>query len=229
MLPLNKCFDYPALERVTAEDGTRHYTCPVTHSPLPSVTTILSATADKTGLLMWEEFVGKKKADRVREEALALGTLMHTHLENYIQGVDRPRGNNLIRQMAERMANRIIERGLPAVNEVWGMEVAMYFPGVYAGTTDLVGLHDGVPAIMDHKTAKKLRTWEQVSDYGDQLGAYALAHNEVYGTNIRKGVIFMVDRELGFQKFEVEGIQLERHKDNFLRRLDTYLTKAAAA
>lgn len=226
---INKLYPYPSLERTTADDGVRHYTCPVTSNALPSVTTILSATADKSGLKAWKEWIGEEKAAKVVKEATDLGSLMHLHIENYIQGIERPKGNNLIRMQAARMADQIITRGLPAVDEVWGMEVSMFMPGMYAGTTDLVGVHDGEPAIMDHKTAKKMRSRDMIVDYFDQMAAYGLAHDEVYGTSIKKGVIFMVDRELKFQAFVLEGLEFQKHKDSFMRRLETYVTMMLTA
>lgn len=225
---INKLYPYPKLDRITADDGVRHYKCPVTHLMLPSVTTILDATKDKTALKEWAEAVGEKKASRAKEEGLALGTLVHTHIENHIMGIPRPRGNNLIRMQAERMATQIIEKALPKVDEVWGQEVAMYMPGIYAGTTDLVGIYEGVPAIMDHKNAKKMRSRDMIEDYFCQLAAYTMAHNEVYGTDIKKGVIFMVDRELNFQEFLLEGLEMERFKVQFLTRLEDYMQTASA-
>lgn len=219
-------YSYPKLDRTTNDDGTRFYIDPVTGNPLPSVTTVLSGTSDKSAIKLWEERVGKEKADRVRKEATDLGSLMHLHVENHVMGVPRPGGNNLIRLQAARMADQIIEKGLPRVNEVWGQEVAMYFPGLYAGTTDLVGVHDGIPSIMDHKTAKKMRTRDMIFDYFDQMVAYSLAHNEVYGTKIERGVIFMVARDLSYKEFILEGAEYEKHKVSFLTRLETYIEKS---
>ena len=216
-------YPYPKLERTTNDDGTRFYLDPVDGSPLPSVTTVLSGTADKTAIKLWEARVGKEKADRARTEATALGTLMHTHVENHVMGIPRPGGNNLIRLQAARMADQIITKGLPRVDEVWGQEVAMYYPGLYAGTTDLVGIHDGIPSIMDHKTAKKMRTRDMIYDYFDQMVAYSLAHNEVYGTTIKRGVIFMVSRELEYKEFILEGAEFDKHQVSFLTRLEKYL------
>lgn len=219
---ISKLYDYPALSRTTHPDGTRFYTCPETARPLPSVTTVLSKTADKTALHLWEEHVGAKRAQKERDEATALGTLMHTHLEHHVQGLERPGGNNLIRQMARRMSDRIIESGLVHVDEVWGMEVPLYFPGLYAGTTDLVGVYRGRPAIMDYKTAKKMRTRSMIHDYFDQMVAYSLAHNETHGSDIQTGVVFMVSRDLRFEQFVLEGEEFERHKLSFLHRLDAF-------
>jgi genome maintenance exonuclease 1 len=226
---INQRFEYQKLDRVTQEDGTRHYTCPVTQAPLASVTTVISATEDKSSLEAWEKAVGKKKADAVRHEATVLGTLMHTHLEMVVEGreADRPRGNMPIRQLAKRMSDVVIDRGLSNVTEVWGQEVALYVPGLYAGTTDLVGTYKGRPAIMDHKTAKKLKTREMIDGYLHQLAAYTLAHNVVHGTEIDLGVIFMVDRELKFCEFIIEGDELRRYQDSFLTRVETFLAAQA--
>lgn len=219
---LNKLYDYPTIERVTNPDGTRFYTDPSSGHPLPSVTTILSGTADKSGIQAWKDFVGEKKAAQVIKEATNLGSLMHLHIENHVMGIPRPRGNNLIRLQAERMADVIIREGLCKVDEVWGQEVGMYFPGLYGGMTDLVGVHTGAPAIMDHKSAKKLRSKDMIEDYFCQMAAYAMAHNEVYGTNIRKGVIFMCDRSLKFKEFVIEGAEFDRYTHLFLTRMDAY-------
>jgi len=221
-MKLNYKFTYEKLDRVTNADGTRYYVEPKTRLALPSVTTILSATADKTGIALWEEFVGPKKAKKEKDYATALGTLVHTHIEKYILGDERPGGNNIIRVQSKLMSDQIINRGLSQVDEVWGQEVALYFPGFYAGTTDLVGVHQGEEAIMDHKTAKKMRSRDMIEDYFCQMAAYALAHNEVYGTNIRKGVIFMVDRQLQFSEFILGPLEMERYTNRFLERAEVY-------
>jgi hypothetical protein len=219
---INKLYSYPSLERNTGEDGTRFYLDPNTSQPLPSVTTILSHTADKSFLIEWQNRVGQKKADAIRDEAAGLGTLLHTHMECYIQNIDRPKGNNIVRQLATRMADTIINKGLPKVDEVWGYEVPLYFPGLYAGTTDLVGVYDGKPAIMDYKNTKKMKTKDMIGDYMAQLCAYALAHNENHGTNISCGVIFMVDRSLKYETFVIEGNEFTEHAMKFLNRVDEF-------
>lgn len=219
-------FAYPTLDRHTREDGVRHYITPEGEA-LPSVTTILSATADKEHLKLWEEWVGAKKANAIREEAAALGTLMHENLEAHLEERERPKGNNLIRQMARRMADVIIRRGFPQVQEVWGIESPLYFPGLYAGTTDLVGIYEGEPAIMDYKTAKKIRTRDMIGDYFCQGAAYCLAHNCLYGTNIKKVVIFMVSRDLNFETFVVQGDEFARKCDEWQERVIKYTAAAA--
>lgn len=217
-------FQYETLEKVTYASGARHYLCPVTGKKLASVTTILDATApEKKELLEWRKRVGDEKADQIKKEALSLGTLMHLHLENHVLGIPRPGGNNTARIMAEKMADQIIQRGLVNVDEVYGSEVQLHCPELYAGTTDLIGQWRGKLAIMDFKTARKMRTRSMIEGYFLQLCAYAIAHDELYETKIDTGVVFMVDRDYNFQEFVVEGKDFQQCKLEFFDRLETFL------
>ena len=222
--PINPRYPYPKLERETREDGVRHYVDPEGHA-LPSVTTILSATADKAFLKEWEARVGTEKANRIREEATNIGTLMHESLECFLEKRERPRGNNLIRTISRNMANVIIAKGLPGIDEIWGVESALYYPGLFAGTSDVIGVYEGEPAIMDFKTAKKMRTPEMIWDYAQQLSAYALCHDEMFGTTIKKGVIFMVTRELDYKTFIFEKEEFEKATEEFLERCSKFFAQ----
>jgi hypothetical protein len=225
MIELVGRYNYSTIKRFTNQHGVRYYVDPDHGTRLPSVTTILGATADQSSLLKWRQWVGDDEADRVRKEAIDLGTMMHTHLESHVAGIPRPRGTNLVRQMAKRMSDIIIARGLTHVSEVWGLEVALHAPGLYAGTTDLVGLYDGVPAIMDYKTTAKMkaRTSQTVQDYMCQASAYALAHNERFGTDIRTSVVFMVDRSDKFQSFVLNGPAFDEAAERWGQRMVDYL------
>jgi genome maintenance exonuclease 1 len=219
MIKFNPQYKYEKLTRI---DGpSRLYATP-DGSRVPSVTTILSATADKTALIEWRKRIGDAEATRISTESAGLGTLVHKHVENFIEGVERPPGNTPIHVLARSMSDMIINNGLPRVTEVWGMEASLYYPGLYAGTTDLVGLFEGVPAIMDHKTAKKMKKPEWMEDYFIQTTAYALAHNEVHGTDIKKGALFMADREGQYETFVIEGAMFEQYSDKWLRRVEQY-------
>jgi genome maintenance exonuclease 1 len=216
-------FKYQEIIRDTHPSGYRVYHTPTgTH---PSVTTVLDRTSDKSGLEAWKAWIGEEKAAQVSKEATDLGTLMHAGLENYLLGQPRPGGSNLIRKKAADMADVIIENGLKNVTEVWGVEVPLYYPGLYAGTTDLVGIHDGDEAIMDFKTTKKPKKLDQILNYIHQLTAYSLAHNEVYGTNIRKGVIFMVSRDLKYQEFTFTTKDFDKHAADWARRVENFYTQ----
>jgi hypothetical protein len=191
---------------------------------LPSVTTILSATKDMTALNEWKKRVGEAQAQAITTEAANIGTGMHGNLERFIAGLQRQPGNNPVHVQANKMADVIIENGLNKVNEVWAMEQSLYFPGLYSGTTDLVGVHEGEPAVMDYKQTNKPKKAEWVEDYYMQLMAYILAHNEVYGTDIKKGVIFMCSRDLQYQQFTLEPKDFNMWQDRWLAKVEEYWT-----
>jgi len=189
---------------------------------LPSVTTILSATKDMTYLNEWRNRIGHDKADQITKEASGVGTAMHGNLERFLCGMERQPGNNLVHVQANKMADVIIENGLSKMSEVWAMEQSLYFPGLYSGTTDLIGVHDGEPAVCDHKQTNKPKKAEWVEDYYLQLMAYILAHNEVYGTDIRKGVIFMCSRDFQYQQFTLEPKDFNKYQDLWLAKVEEY-------
>lgn len=222
---INKKYLYVDLERVTSPDGTRYYVCPDTGAHLPSVTTILSATSDNTGLLEWRKWVGDEKANEIVTEACALGTLMHLHLENQILGIPRPRGSNIIRKQAENMANVIIENGHSKITEIWGLEIALSYKDKYAGTSDIIGLHENEEAIMDYKTSKKMKSKSQIPNYFQQSAAYAKAHNHLFGTNIKKVVIFMVSRDLEYKAFEVKGKEFDKAAADWDEAVEKFYSK----
>jgi len=191
---------------------------------LPSVTTILSATKDMTHLNEWKNRIGHAKAQQITTEAAGVGTAMHGNLERFVCGVQRQPGNNPVHVQANKMADVIIEHGLSKVNEIWAMEQSLYFPGLFSGTTDLVGVHEGEPAVMDYKQTNKPKKAEWVEDYYLQLMAYILAHNEVYGTDIRKGVIFMCSRDFQYQQFTLEPADFNKWQDAWLNKVEEYYT-----
>ena len=221
MVKINPIYEYSILNRVSKEQG-RYYETP--HGVVPSVTTILGATGDKTGLIEWRNRLGSKEATRQTVEAANIGTLVHKHLECYIQNSPRPTGNNQIHVMAREMSDKIIDNDLKLLNEVWGLEAPLFYPELYAGTADCIGIYDGEPAILDFKTSKKNKKTEHVVDYFLQASAYCLAHNHQFGTNIKTFVILMTNREGGMQTWKVSGLDFQKYSNMWLQRLETYWT-----
>ena len=228
-------YDYKSISR-SQVNGKRLYQTP-TGEKVPSVTTILDATKPeeaKKALNEWRKRVGVQKAQQITTEAANRGTRMHTYLENYVlDGVIKDKGNNPYGWASHDMAQEVINKGLVHADEFWGTEVPLYFPGIYAGTTDCVGVHKGAPAILDFKQANKPKKVEWISDYFLQLTAYAEAHNEVYGTNINKGVILMCVRpteiEPGkyskapeYMEFIIEGDEFNKWKSEWWKRVEQY-------
>ena len=189
-----------------------------------SLTTILSQTQSeekKKSLADWRAKMGPEAADKVKDVAAERGTAMHRYLEAYIDGTGH-KDLTALGVQAETMANKIIESGLKDLGEVWGSEVTLHYPGLYAGQTDVVGVYDGQPAIIDFKQTNKPKKREWINDYFEQLGAYCMAHNYVYGTKIQSGIILMCSKDFLFQKFEVSGKEFVKHQHNFLKKVDQF-------
>ena len=217
----NKLYEYPASMRTSIE-GKRHYE--ITGKKLPSVTTILSATKSQEAIdsiNRWKARVGEDQATRVKDQAASRGTNMHYHLEKYILG----EGHKDLTdegQVAGDMAQVIIDKGLCDLSEIWGSEVTLYYPGLYAGATDLVGVYDYEDSIIDFKQSNKPKRKEWIEDYFIQLAAYAMAHNQVYDTEITQGVILMCTPDKYFQKFQVKGKEFIKYQHKFLEKVDQY-------
>ena len=217
----NKRFTYPASQRSSIE-GKRHYE--ITGSKLPSVMTILAATQSeekRQSLQRWKDRVGLDAADQIKNEAANRGTAMHAYLEDHLSGKQRI-DLTPIGQEARTMAQMIVDQGLKDLNEIWGSEVTVHYPGLYAGATDVAGIYNSAESIIDFKQSNKPKRREWISDYFTQLGAYAMAHNHVYGTKINQGVILMCTKDNLFQKFIVDGQEFVRFQHDFLRKVDQY-------
>jgi genome maintenance exonuclease 1 len=212
MTLLTEKYNYTPISRESVE-GKRLYATP-DGSKVPSVTTILDKTKPlekKLALANWKKRVGEAKAQEIVTEAAGRGTRMHKFLEDYVKtGIINEPGSNPYSKQSHVMAKHVIEHGLKNVNEVWGVEVPLYYPGLYAGTTDGCGLHLNEESILDYKQTNKPKREDWIEDYYLQLTAYALAHNEVYKTNIRKGVVLMcVSPKLNEQLVIVENPQYQ--------------------
>jgi genome maintenance exonuclease 1 len=214
-------YNYRPLSRETS-NGQRLYQTP-DGEKLPSVTTILDRTKSeesRQALKEWKQRVGVKRAQEITTEAASRGTRMHKYLEDYVKNnkLSEP-GSNPYSQQSRRMAEIVIADGLKNVDEFWGLEVPIYYPGLYAGTTDCAGVWQGQPAIIDFKQTNKPKKKEWIEDYFCQLVAYSLAHNEVYQTNIRTGVILMCSQNFEFQHWVIEGQEFDLYTEKWLDRV----------
>ena len=217
-------YQYTKLARDESQ-GKRLYATP-DGSKVPSVTTILDKTKpaeSRIALANWRKAVGEKKAQEITTEAANRGTRMHKFLEDFVkQGNINDPGSNPFSQQSHKMASIVIAEGMKHVTEVWGSEVPLYFPELYAGTTDCVGVHNGDQSILDFKQTNKPKKLEYISDYFLQLTAYALAHNEVHGTNIRKGVILMCSKDFEYQEFTLEPKDFDYWTEEWCKRVEQY-------
>jgi hypothetical protein len=222
MIKWNKQFDYPESIRSLINDE-RHYD--IGQQKLPSVTTILQATQsdEKRAILeQWKQRVGVDNAENIKNEAANRGSIMHRIIESHLLG-QRHADLSDLGQQAGVMAQIIYDEGLKgSMDEIWGTELTLYYPGLYAGASDLAGIYEGRESIMDFKQANKPKRKEWITDYFLQLAAYATAHNQVYGTSINSGTILMCTKDNYFQKFTVQGAEFQRFMWDWLKRVDLY-------
>ncbi len=215
-------FNYPKSVR-SIEDGLRKYF--LNDSKLPSVTSILQATKseeEKASLENWKKRIGYAEANKIKNEASNRGTSMHSYLEDFLKG----RANESFFESNEKyknMAKEIIEKGIRGKLEViYGMESTLHYPNKYAGTADLIGIYKGKEAIIDFKQANKPKKVDYIQDYFLQLGAYTLAHNVVYKTNITLGVVLLCTVDNLFQDFKIQEEELMMYQNLFLGRLKKF-------
>ena len=223
-------YDYKKLKRQNV-NGKRHYLLEGSdaYAPMPSVTTVLDITKpaeDREALNRWRQNVGKQRAQAITTEAASRGTRMLKFLEDYCTDDDLGEaGTNPYSIQAYKMAGIIVDKGLSKVDEIWGVEVPVCHPNIYAGTTDCVGLHEGDEAIIDFKQTNKPKKEEWIQDYYLQLAAYAEAHNALYGTNIRKGVIMMCSKDFEYQEFVINLEDFDKHRKRWWKRVEEYFEK----
>jgi len=217
----NKLYKYPRSVREILKGG-RHYD--VNDEKLPSVTTILQATQSlekAQSLARWASRVGQVEADRIKNTAAKRGTAMHSYLETYLQGGKILDLRDVGRE-ASSMAETIIAKGFNDLEEVWGVECTLHYPGLYAGQTDMCGIYQGRESIIDFKQTNKPKRAEWIDDYKLQLVAYATAHDQVYGTEIEQGVILMCTPDNFFQRFLVNGSEFREWKWKWLQKVSDY-------
>jgi len=216
----NDKYQYVSGKQITDPDtGKRVYE--ISSYRLPSVTTILGATKNQEFLKEWKAKVGEKRAEEIKNLSSRRGTAMHKFIESYVDGVGYDDLTGL-GQEAKAMAQKVIDVGLAPVEEYYGSEVTLYYPGLYAGSTDLVCNHNGLDTIIDFKQSNRPKKEEWIEDYYLQIAAYCMAHDYVYGSQIRQGIIMVCTPDLYFQEFRFTDHELRRYKHMFLKRLDMY-------
>ena len=214
---------YPKSTRESIE-GLRHYTVDGEERRLPSVTTVIAQTKDKKdkeSIERWKQKVGEAQAEEIKNEAANRGTAMHKYLEDLILG-QRSMDLTTTGQEAQRMAEIIVDRGFNRWSDIYGVEAVLYYPGLYAGSCDLIGKIDDKVSIIDFKQTNKPKQREWIGDYFLQMAAYGMAHDAVYNTAIEQGVILMCSKDGYFQEFVIEGEEYREAKYEFLRRLDQF-------
>ena len=213
-------YNYHEGKQIT-DPGTGKRVYEINSYRLPSVTTILGATKNQEFLKEWKAKVGEQEAERIKNLSSKRGTSMHKYLESFITDVGYDDLTEL-GQAAKPMAEKIMEVGLAPVDEYFGSEVTLHYPGLYAGQTDLVCLHNGIETVVDFKQANRPKKKEWIEDYYLQIAAYAMAHDYVHNSKIEQGVIMVCTPDLYYQEFKTEGASLRAWKHKALKRINMY-------
>jgi hypothetical protein len=193
------------LKTVTGKNGGRYYLVDESREiSLPSVTTILGTTSDKSGLKNWIDRVGQEEADRISTFSANRGTYMHALHEHYINCVyletlENPLQEAFIRARKDclHLTPEEIECGkslffnflyrtdfYDRIGEVLFQEVPVWSlkGGGYAGRLDLaIRSKLGIPKIIDFKTSRKPKNEDWISGYKKQVAAYSIGMYEQYG------------------------------------------------
>ena len=217
----NKLYKYPKSLREEI-DGARHYA--LDNQKLPSVTTILDATDSvekRESLAKWRQKVGENKAEEIVSNSAKRGTAVHKYLEHYVKG-----GKILdlteLGTEARHMAETIISKGFTDLSEIWGSEAVLYYPGLYAGQTDLCGIYQGRESIIDFKQSNRPKREEWIDNYYHQGVAYAMAHNYMHGTRIEQAVILICTPDNFFQRFIINGKRFREYMWKWLDKINQY-------
>ena len=212
-------FKYPNLKRV--ENKLGRFYIGSKGVEVPSVTTVLSSTSDKSGIDEWKRRVGLEEAERILKESTTIGTNVHNALENYLQDKNWNINDDgsYISKTSISILNCFIDNLINDIDEVWGLEVGLILDGLYAGTADCIGKFNGQESLIDFKTAKKVKPKEWIEDYFLQCSAYANAHNVMFGTNIEQIVILMADRNQEFKKYIASGREFNHYTNKWKQKL----------
>ncbi len=224
---INNKFAYPKSMR-SIYKGSRHYD--VGGDKYPSVTNILAETKsqeDKDALNKWKKDIGFKEAAIISKQSSERGTTLHQYLESIL--LNKMNGELLEEiNLPKKMAETIVDNGINnQINEVYGCEAVLYYDGnfKFAGTADaVVNSSDNEIKILDFKQSNrpKKREYSVINEYGLQLALYSIAHDNMFGTNIKSTEILMCTPNLIFQKFEFKDQEFEKLKKEAMDRVQQY-------
>ena len=185
----NHCppIEIPDLVKVTGEDGKRYYTTP-DGDRFPSVTTVVGAASNKKEIIQaWRNRVGHEEANRITRTSASRGTKLHTLCEDYL---NNRTSKNVFPDSLEMF--RSIKPFLNRIDNVHYQEKPLWSKQLkLAGTVDCIAEFDNVLSVIDFKTARRLKSLEDIEDYFWQTCAYALMYEELTGLVIDQLVVIM--------------------------------------
>jgi hypothetical protein len=207
---------FPIADQVNSKNG-RTYTT-IKGKSYPSITTILSHTKDKSGLVGWRKRIGNNLADFIMKNATDIGTETHRLIESCLNN-NEP---NTMYLMAEAHL-RNLSPFLKNIDNIYGNELAL-FSDKYemAGMCDCIAEYQGVLSIIDFKTSRKVKKEEWIEDYFLQTTAYSIMWEELTGIPINQ-VVILISSEDNVVASYVKDVK--DYKEGLLDRLKEYSVK----
>jgi len=216
-------FDYQNYDAEMVQ-GMRFYKTPA--GAFPSITTVLGLSEPpekKAALEKWRNSLGPALADQKSKEATDHGTMVHLLAERFLKGEEL---------LASVNGAPIPQKDINAFNALklklkqivpWSQEQSIYSPTLeVAGRFDCIGEYKNIPSVIDFKTASRIKNDADIYSYKLQLCFYACAHNELFGTDIRQGVILMSSAGGMPQEFVVN---IEDHIEGLVQRIQVFWDK----
>lgn len=194
-------------------DGVRHY--PVSDDKVyPSITSITSFKTRKV-IQEWRNRVGEEEAERISKKATTRGTKFHEICQNYLENkqLDKNDYDPLIWFMFHHA-----KPSLDKINTVHAIERALYSHQLkVAGRVDCIAEYDGELAIIDFKTAEKIKPEKWIQNYFVQEMFYGCAYYEMTGIPIQKLITIMVTPSGEVKVFD------KRDKALYIKMLSQYI------
>tara|TARA_Y100001936_G_scaffold184310_1_gene181856 strand:- start:14063 stop:14761 length:699 start_codon:yes stop_codon:yes gene_type:complete len=217
---LENRFDYGSVERVLVDRKWRYGPEGLA---LPAITRILNATKSeesKQALEDWKARVGEEEAERISKESTGIGDAMHANLENWLLDTGKDQEGAYLAKLLTKLMQLEINKHC---DEVWGVEVPVYLPGMYGGILDMSGVWRGKRSVIDFKNSRKPKRKEWIEDYRCQCGAYGIAHNALFNSGIEQAVVLVACWETGtVQEFVFSGDEYRDCETLWVSKLDEY-------
>ena len=237
------------MKTITGENGGRYYVVnEQTGLALPSVTTILGHTSDKSGLESWIKRVGQAEADRISQFSANRGTYMHSLHEHYLNAMFIENLQNPLqiafqraREDCSSLTAEEIECGKDLflqfhnnsdfyddIGEVIFQEVPVWSlkGGGYAGRLDLaIRSKARIPKIIDFKTSRKPKKREWIEGYLKQVSAYSVGMYEQYGIFPEQCEIWISCETGEVQKFILTQEEIKTWFNEFHKNVVQYHEK----
>lgn len=142
----------------------------------------------KASLTRWQDSLGKSKAASVTKQAADKGTNVHLMIERFLKKEEIQLNKFPPADVKVFTALKLKISGI----QVEALEIALFSDELgIAGRCDCIGTYKNQLSIIDFKTSNRNKSDADVFDYKLQITFYALACNEMFGTDIQQGVILM--------------------------------------